>query len=170
MPLRRTAREKLPSRLVRRPRATLASSPPGGVGAPPGGTTASCQELADVGRLGPSPDMMLALEWADTVHRQAKEANPRSAKCAARQPMTRLRLFVVKARQRKHAKIAAMERRKARRAARHVHTDQDVAPTGAPSPLFFAGEGNQNEAQPARHDKRAAERCLFLSRPHSNIA
>ena len=33
--------------LVRRPRARFAPSHPGGVGAPPGGTMASCQELAD---------------------------------------------------------------------------------------------------------------------------
>ena len=33
--------------LVRRPRTRLAPSHSGGVGAPPGGTTASCQELAD---------------------------------------------------------------------------------------------------------------------------
>src|SRR5207342_969906 len=34
-------------RPVRRPRACLASTHSGGVGAPPGGTTAPCQELAD---------------------------------------------------------------------------------------------------------------------------
>ena len=39
------------------------------------------------------------------------------------------------------------------------HT-KDVAPTGAPSPLLFAERGKRNEAQPARHDKRAAERWL----------
>jgi hypothetical protein len=38
---------------------------------------------------------------------------------------------------------------------------KDVAPTGAPSPLSFAKEGKTNEAQPARHYKRAAERWLF---------
>ena len=38
---------------------------------------------------------------------------------------------------RRRSENAAMERRKARRAARHVHT-QDVAPTGAPSPLLRA--------------------------------
>jgi hypothetical protein len=35
--------------LGRRPRVSLASSHSGGVGAPPGGTKASCQELADGG-------------------------------------------------------------------------------------------------------------------------
>jgi len=35
--------------LVRRPRAWFAATHPGGVGAPPGGTMASCQELADGG-------------------------------------------------------------------------------------------------------------------------
>jgi hypothetical protein len=42
------------SRSMRRPRASLASSLPGGVGAPPGGTTAPCQELADGTGLLPS--------------------------------------------------------------------------------------------------------------------
>jgi hypothetical protein len=39
--------------LVRRPRVSLASSHPGGVGAPPGGITAFCQELADSGARAP---------------------------------------------------------------------------------------------------------------------
>ena len=67
--LRRTMRGKSSSRLVRRPRRRLATGNSGGVGAPPGGTTASCQELADADR-GSFAGPMLALEWADTVHRQ----------------------------------------------------------------------------------------------------
>src|SRR5437763_10368054 len=41
--------------LVWRPRTRLAPSHSGGVGAPPGGTTASCQELADGGGLTSTP-------------------------------------------------------------------------------------------------------------------
>src|SRR3954471_7145597 len=39
--------------LGRRPRVSLATSHSGGVGAPPGGTKASCQELADGGARAP---------------------------------------------------------------------------------------------------------------------
>jgi hypothetical protein len=49
---------------------SLVSSRPGGVGAPPGDTTIPRQELANVGRSGPSPDMMLALEWERSLPRQ----------------------------------------------------------------------------------------------------
>jgi hypothetical protein len=40
--------------LVRRPRVWFAATHSGDGGAPPGGTMASCQELADGGRFGPS--------------------------------------------------------------------------------------------------------------------
>ena len=58
------------STLARRLRGSLVSSRPGGVGAPPGDTTIPRQELANVDRLGPSPEQTLALEWADTGDRQ----------------------------------------------------------------------------------------------------
>jgi hypothetical protein len=110
---------------------------------------------------GPSPLRTLAAGMRQIPGQGSnRRSNPRSATSAARPPMTRLRLSVVEARQRKHAKIAAMERPKARRLARGVST-KDVAPTGAPSPLSFSGEEEGNKAQPARPYKRAAERWLF---------
>ena len=70
---------------------SLVSSRPGGVGAPPGDTTIPRQELAHVGRgvlrrTDARPGMGRYRSPAE------KEATPRSAKSAARQPMTRLRL------------------------------------------------------------------------------
>jgi hypothetical protein len=127
---------------------------------------ASCQELADVdARSFAVADARLWNE-ADTVARSQsglkareqphfREMRGPTADDAA--PMSDGVSI------RKHAKIAAMERRKARRLARGVST-HDVAPTGAPSPLFFAKEGKRNEARPARRDKRAAERWLFDNR------
>jgi len=61
--------------LVRRPRARFAPSHPGGVGAPPGGTMASCQELADGGAIGA----------AESAARRRKE-NAAAGRREARRP------------------------------------------------------------------------------------
>jgi hypothetical protein len=57
------------SQLARRLRGEPRQLPPGRRRAPPGDTTIPRQELAHVGR-GAFAGQMLALEWADTVHRR----------------------------------------------------------------------------------------------------
>ena len=120
----------------------------GGVGAPPGDITIPRQELADV-RCGALPARTLALEWAETG-KPARGQDPQFAIGAARLPMTRLRLSEAWAQQRKHAKIAAMERRKARRLARGVSTKRCCADRRSISPLF-----RENERTDMRRGPRA---------------
>src|SRR5436190_14636936 len=65
--------------LGRRPRTRLAPSYSGGVGAPPGGTKASCQELADVAGLGPG-GLMRTLCRRSSNRRRVQRRTPLSTK------------------------------------------------------------------------------------------
>jgi hypothetical protein len=65
--------------LGRRPRVSLASSHSGGVGAPPGGTMASCQELADGGARAPQkarPDAVRKTPQQSAERRAAGRSRP----------------------------------------------------------------------------------------------
>jgi hypothetical protein len=139
----------------------------GGGGAPPGGTRASYQELADAGRFGPSGC--------------GGRSRPKGRTGAGPHGKPKA---VTKARPAAARKNAAMERRKARRprmaghlrpfpemgsAERRAMGAPDRAPASpcASSPLTFSGRVPREAAQPARHFKRAAERWLFEIRTRS---
>jgi hypothetical protein len=143
--LRRPVREKIPNRVGAAPARVVRSHAPGR------------RRGSARGYYGPLPGAGLRWSWVlrrtdarpgmgryrSPAH---KEANPRSAKSAARPPMTRLRLSD-QGPTRTHAKIAAMERRKARRAARHASTPKMLRQPALhlPSPLRKREERNEGK-------------------------
>jgi hypothetical protein len=129
-------RAKSRSRPMRRPRACLASTHSGGAGAPPGGTMAPCQELADGTGLSPS------CRW-----RRDPPPLRDAAIAGGRNSGT-----VQKARPGAGCENAAVERREAPLSRQGERPNTDGAPLGAPPPLHPEGKGNFS---PARGNTRA---------------
>ena len=124
---------------VRRPRARFAAAHSGCVGAPPGDTTAPCQELADGRRAHLAPP--------------SESAARRSSENAAMERR--------KARRPRHGRSSPAELPEmdpiARRVTGRVRQSRQRRPA-LHSPHIFGDDGPK--AQPARRFKRAAERWL----------
>ena len=128
--------------LVRRPRTRLAPSYPGGVGAPPGGTTASCQELADD-------------RWARFA--PSTKARPDAGRRTPQQSAERRAGL-------RHWPVIFGDPKIGPLARRTIGCGASApAPVGALLPSFFLGSGNGRRA-PGALLKRAAERWLFDNR------
>jgi len=130
-------------RPVRRPRARLAASLPGGVGAPPGGTTASCQELADDrwARFAPSTKARPDAGMRTPQQSAERRAGPRHGP-------------VISGRSRRWARPRGEPP-----GAAYPHQRLSALC----SPHFFRG-AETDKGHPAPHANRAAQRWLFFWR------
>ena len=155
-PMRETAAAgAAPARVLTR------STRSGCVGAPPGGTTASCREPADGGRTGPESHGGRVPDKGTTGARpEGKPDHPRKAR-----PDAAVKTPRWSAGRRAGPVWPVISGRTFRRWARPRGgppgaASSAPASSGAPSPLAFFLRARPKQARPARHHKRAAERWL----------